>query len=133
MLQTRYCALFFHVVAVLADNFLQAPGQQVIPTTLGIMAHSVPTLRLVLKSLLSQEQWLGDPYVAPLPWRDPEGRRPKVDTSSDEIAFGLMKADDIVTPHPPVARALNIVEQALQEAGHKVSLPVVHVGGLLKY
>ncbi|KAG6364517.1 hypothetical protein INS49_006118 [Diaporthe citri] len=97
-----------------------AQGQQVMPTTLGIMAHSASTLRLVLESVLSKEQWREDPYVVPLPWRDPEERQPKADTSSAEITFGLMKADGIVTPHPPVSRALKIVEQALREAGHQL-------------
>lgn len=103
------------------------------PTVPGIMAHSVSTLRLVLKAVLSREQWLEDPYVLPLPWRDLEERQPKGDTSSANISFGLMKADGIVTPHPPVARALKIVEKALQEAGHQVSPLVIHTRELLKF
>lgn len=89
----------------------------VMPPVAGIMAHSIGTLRLVFKSLLSTEPWLADPYVIPLPWRQDAERVPRVGT---RLAFGLQLHDGIVAPHPPVQRALRIVEEALLAKGHKV-------------
>ncbi|KAK3934289.1 amidase signature domain-containing protein [Diplogelasinospora grovesii] len=97
------------------------PGQQVMPTVAGIMGHSIQTLRLVLKSLLSTEPWLYDPYIVPLPWRDAEEVVDK-DTRGEEIkpAIGFMENDGVVTPHPPVRRALCIVKEALRKAGYQL-------------
>lgn len=36
------------------------------------------------------------------------------------LAFGILKTDGIVMPHPPVARALGIVEHTLSLLGHVV-------------
>lgn len=86
------------------------------PEVAGIMGHSVGALSLILKSLLSTEPWLHDPLVMPVPWREV--------SESSVVAFGFMKDDGLVTPHPPIARALEIVEAALRESGHEVSMLV---------
>ncbi|RFU32954.1 hypothetical protein B7463_g3365, partial [Scytalidium lignicola] len=91
-----------------------APGQQVMPTAVGIMGHSIATLRLVFKSLLSTKPWIQDPYVVPIPWRDPSSERDK------RPAFGFMRHDGNVHPHPPVSRALETIYRALQEAGYEL-------------
>ncbi|KAK3375517.1 amidase signature domain-containing protein [Lasiosphaeria ovina] len=95
------------------------PGQQIMPTVAGIMGRSVTTLRLVLKSLLSTEPWLQDPYVVPLPWRELEDYCPGKDLAKLKPTFGFMENDGIVIPHPPVQRALGLVKRALQEAGYE--------------
>ncbi|KAK3317124.1 amidase signature domain-containing protein [Cercophora scortea] len=99
------------------------PGQLVMPTVPGIMGQSVETLRLVLKSLLSKKPWLQDPYVVPLPWRACEEYRPEPKSSTQghsTPAIGFMANDGVVTPHPPVQRALNMAKAALQEAGYSL-------------
>ncbi|KAK7928363.1 general amidase [Apiospora marii] len=90
-----------------------APGQQVMPTSAGIMGPSVGTVNLVLKSLLATKPWLQDPFVVPIPWRDePE--------DSGNLTFGIMEHDANVHPHPPVARAMRIAQAALKAAGHEL-------------
>ncbi|OTB14987.1 hypothetical protein K445DRAFT_301576 [Daldinia sp. EC12] len=90
-----------------------APGQQVMPTVAGVMGPSLSTLRLVFKSLLSTQPWLHDPYVLPIPWREPS-------TGDNKPVFGIMEHDDNVQPHPPVRRALKIVYEALKHAGYEL-------------
>ncbi|KAF8846807.1 amidase [Acephala macrosclerotiorum] len=92
------------------------PGQMIMPTVAGIMGHSVETLRLVFKALLSTEPWLYDPYVLEVPWREYS-----VDhgPGNSSLSFGLVKDDGVVTPHPPIARALEIVQKAMLAAGHE--------------
>lgn len=101
------------------------PGQQIMPATAGIMGPSIATARLVLKSLLSTEPWLHDPYVVPLPWRDteeyrPDGGIPSEADRQNRPTFGFMEDDGVVTPHPPVQRALQAVKSALGKLGYNV-------------
>ncbi|KAK3349053.1 amidase signature domain-containing protein [Lasiosphaeria hispida] len=93
-------------------------GQLIMPTAVGIMGPSIDTLRRVLKSMVSTEPWLRDPYVVPLPWREGEDYRP--DDNHLKPTFGFMANDGVVTPHPPVQRALKMVKLALQVAGYDV-------------
>lgn len=70
-------------------------------------------------SLLSTEPWTRDPYTHPIPWR--AGNEYENDDESDrKPTFGFMPNDGIVVPHPPVARALEIVKQALTNADFEV-------------
>ncbi len=86
------------------------------PTVAGIMGHSVSTLRLVFKALLSTEPWLYDPYVLQVPFRD------YLVEETSNLSFGFVKDDGVVTPHPPISRALDNVEEAMLAAGHEVVL-----------
>jgi amidase len=89
------------------------------PTAVGIMSHSVGTLKLVFKSLLSTEPWLRDPNTLPIPWR--AEKEYDAETEHDyKPAFGFMANDGVVTPHPPISRALGIVKKALEESGYQV-------------
>ncbi|KAL5336520.1 amidase signature domain-containing protein [Aspergillus crustosus] len=94
-------------------------GQEVMPTVVGIMAHSVDALRLVLKSLLFLEPWLHDPYTVPIPWRSDK----EYDLANErgyKPAFGFLTNDGVITPHPPISRAMEIVKEALQNKGHQL-------------
>lgn len=91
----------------------------VIPTVVGILGPSVAALRNMFKALLSSEPWLYDPEVLPLPYRAEaeynHQRTPK-------FAFGVLESDGMVTPHPPIIRAVREVTKALEAEGHKVCL-----------
>ncbi|SPQ27180.1 4d5488d3-8290-446a-b4cc-13cd47e22ab9 [Thermothielavioides terrestris] len=95
------------------------PGQQVMPTTVGIMGRSVAVLKLVFKSLLSTEPWLRDPNTLPTPWRM-EKEYDAERESGYKPAFGFMPHDGVVTPHPPISRALGIVKKALENSGYQL-------------
>ena len=98
------------------SNAAQAPGQALVPTIPGIMGPSVRSLQLVFKSLLSTKPWRKDASVVPMPWRDD---LEKLGTGSN-LAIGLLEDDGVVVPHPPMARALQMVANAMKKAGHRV-------------
>jgi amidase len=89
------------------------------PTAIGIMGHSVSTLKLVFKSLLSTEPWLRDHNTLPIPWRA-EKEYDAEKESDHKPAFGFMFNDGVVSPHPPISRALGIVRKALEDSGYQV-------------
>ncbi|KAK5702415.1 hypothetical protein LTR17_022342 [Elasticomyces elasticus] len=101
-------------------SFKDAPASgkanPAISGVVGILGPSVASLRLMFKSLLSTEPWLRDPYVLAIPYRAELEYNPKKDPSP---TFGIMKDDGLVRPHPPIARAMNMVEAALHAAGHE--------------
>lgn len=92
------------------------------------MGTSIGSLKLVASALLSTRPWLRDPNVVPIPWRleieqqtlaraTSEGRS----NEKTPLKLGILFNDGYMTPHPPVTRGLQIVCDALAEAGHKVS------------
>ena len=64
--------------------------------------------------------------VIPLPWRTAEydfirsltATRPS--TPSGGLCIGILKTDGVVTPQPPILRAISLLESALVKAGHHV-------------
>jgi amidase len=93
-------------------------GQNSILSVIGPLSSTIGGLRLALKSVLSQLPWLHDPMVHELPWRADQDAQ--VRGSTDSLAFGILRHDNSVTPHPPVARALEEVVRVLRAAGNKV-------------
>jgi amidase len=92
------------------------------------MGTSIASLKLVVSALLSTKPWLRDPNVVPMPWRleieqqtlaraTSEGRA----NNRTPLKLGILFNDGFMTPHPPITRGLQIVRDALAEAGHKVS------------
>lgn len=89
----------------------------VIPTVVGILGASLASLRQMFEALLSAEPWLHDPEVLPIPYRREAEHRPE---QTPKLSFGVFPNDGVVTPHPPITRAIRKVEQALEAAGHEV-------------
>ena len=71
-------------------------------------------LEKMFKALLSTEPWLRDPDVLPIPYR------PGILASDSKLALGIFAWDGVVTPHPPVQRAILYVKEALAAEGHEV-------------
>ncbi len=101
-------------------------GQNSVLSVVGPLATTPGSLKLMVKSLLSQNPWHHDPMVVEMPWRDAEeqkvfdlvnaaGGNPK-----GQLSFGIMRGDETVNPNPPVLRALDMLVAALEKAGHKV-------------
>lgn len=92
-------------------------------SVVGPIATSVGSLRLMLKSVLSQQPWLYDPLVAEIPWRD-EQERAVLDLiksgGAGQLAFGVLRHDDRISPQPPVKRAIEIVIKTIEKLGHNV-------------
>ena len=82
-----------------------------IPTVVGIMGLSVSCLQTVFRHLQSTKPWLSDPDVVELPWRNEKEIN---DEQRKSVTFGIFSTDGITTPHPPIQRALRMVESALR-------------------
>ncbi|CAF9916688.1 Acetamidase [Imshaugia aleurites] len=95
-------------------------GQNTVLSVVGPLSHSVASLRLLVKSLLSQEPWLHDPLCNEIPWRQDQEKQALDLISSSKLAFGILKHDGAITPHPPVQRALDMVVETLKKLGHEV-------------
>lgn len=100
-------------------------GQNTVLSVLGPMAPTAGGLKLIFKSVLSQQPWLHDPLALEIPWRDAIEQETlelinKSTTSRGQLAFGVVTHDNIVHPHPPIARGVQIVTQVLERLGHKV-------------
>lgn len=94
-------------------------GQNTVLSAVGPLATSARDMRLVMRSLLSTKPWLFDPLVVELPYRD-EAENEARKLATDQLVFGIMAHDGAVTPHPPVARAMEIVRSTIEKMGHKV-------------
>ncbi|EOD50087.1 putative general amidase protein [Neofusicoccum parvum UCRNP2] len=78
------------------------------------MCRSAADIRLFMAALAQQEPWLHDPQIVPLPWRRDE------ETLPGKLCFGFAMGDGVVTPTPPLRRAMEITRQKLLAAGHAV-------------
>ena len=88
-------------------------------SVVGPLSHSVPSLRLVFKSLLSQQPWLHDPLVHETPWRTSEEEAVYELIKTKDLSFGIMRNDGNVTPHPPVQRAMDMTTKTIEQLGYK--------------
>ena len=95
-------------------------GQNSVLSVVGPLSHSLRSLRLVVKSLLSQQPWLHDPLVHEIPWRDDQEKQMLDIIDNGELAFGIMKDDGVIHPHPPVRRAMDMAARTLKKLGHHV-------------
>ncbi|KAK5954831.1 hypothetical protein OHC33_004557 [Knufia fluminis] len=109
-------------------------GQNSVLSVVGPLGTSARSVTFLVKSILSQSPWLYDPLVMEMPWRNDQYQRvwDRVNSPTGELTFGLMRTDGIVNPQPPVARAVEMVVQAVEKAGHKVMdwKPPAHAEGL---
>ncbi|GAQ45822.1 hypothetical protein AtubIFM57143_006306 [Aspergillus tubingensis] len=100
-------------------------GQNTILSVIGPLATSIGGLKLLFKSILSQEPWQHDPLSLPLPWRDDvEDQTKKLikkkNTIAPQLTFGIMRHDGRVEPQPPVKVAMDFMERILRDSGHQV-------------
>lgn len=103
----------------ISDLATSMDGQNTIMSSIGPLATSIPAMRLVFRSLLATKPWLYDPQVVELPYRD-ELEQETRELAKGQLVFGIMDHDGVVTPHPPMARAIEIVRSAIEKLGHKV-------------
>ena len=96
-------------------------GQNTVLSVVGPLSHSVASLRLLVKSLLSQQPWLHDPLCNEIPWRQDDENKILDLIGSSRLAFGIFKNDGFITPQPPVQRALDLVVATIKQLGHEVS------------
>lgn len=96
-------------------------GQNTVVSVIGPLAGSVASLQFAMRAIISMQPWLHDPLCLEMPWRiDHEQQMAQLLTSGQPLAFGVVKHDGVVQPHPPVSRGVDIVTEALLSLGHKV-------------
>ncbi|GAB7356939.1 hypothetical protein MBLNU459_g7784t1 [Dothideomycetes sp. NU459] len=95
-------------------------GQETVHSVVGPITHSVPDMRLFVKSVLAEKPWEYDSKVVPLPWRHSEEDAVKEKLSSNHLTLGFYNCDGVVQPHPPILRGIEKVSSVLKENGHKV-------------
>lgn len=90
----------------------------------------VTSLRILVTAVLADEPWLRDPLVAEMPWRGDVYEAVSADArgggnGKKQLVIGIAPTDGLVTPQPPVLRAIDTVATALRKAGHVV-IPFSH-------
>lgn len=93
----------------------------------------VTSLRTLVTAVLADEPWLRDPLVAEMPWRGDVFEATRADalaggkgaSGKKQLVIGIAPTDGLVTPQPPVLRAVETVASVLRNAGHIV-IPFSH-------
>lgn len=89
------------------------PGQGAIQVSVGPGCHSMEDLKLFSKIVNGHPEAGFDVSYVPVPWR--EISQPP----SAKLSFGVFWTDEVVTPHPPIQRALRETIEKLKAAGHE--------------
>ncbi|KAE8346855.1 hypothetical protein BDV24DRAFT_157860 [Aspergillus arachidicola] len=87
-------------------------GQEAVNSVNGPMASTLEEITFYSKTVIDQEPWVNDPKCLPIPWRPAEPKH--------RLKLAVMWNDGIVTPTPPVTRALKETVDRLRRAGHEV-------------
>ncbi|KAL4925634.1 amidase signature domain-containing protein [Aspergillus undulatus] len=97
-------------------------GQEAVNSVNGPMAKTLEEIVLWASTVVGQQPWLKDPKCLPIPWRPVEIRKP--------LKIGVLYNDGLVTPTPPVARALEETVKKLKAVGHELVTwaPTEHKG-----
>lgn len=85
----------------------------------GILGVSLSCLQLTCRALQCAQPWLHDPDVVELPWRADKEIHIGTD-AAERVTFGIYANDGLVTPHPPIQRAIRTVVEAVEGAGYEV-------------
>ncbi|KAE8151059.1 amidase signature domain-containing protein [Aspergillus avenaceus] len=88
-------------------------GQEAVASVNGPMASTLEEITLYSKTVIDQQPWLLDPKCLPIPWRPAPPKH--------RLKIGVLWHDSLVTPTPPVARALQHTVHKLRQAGHSVT------------
>ncbi|KAK3389553.1 amidase [Podospora didyma] len=90
-------------------------GQETVEPVIGPLARSLNDIEAFSKAVVSTQPWRSDPKSLPIPWREPADLLPPA-----ALKIGVLWHDGVVLPTPPVTRALRIVVEKLQAAGHTI-------------
>jgi amidase len=101
------------------------PGLPTAAHVVGPMCSDLPSLIDATKWFISSNAWQEDHEVVDLPWREEifrstQNRISRPGRGDGTLVFAVLRCDDRVLPHPPVLRAMTIVENALKSSGYEV-------------
>jgi Asp-tRNA(Asn)/Glu-tRNA(Gln) amidotransferase A subunit family amidase len=83
-------------------------GADPITGVIGPLSTSLEGIKIFMRTVIDWKPWLSEPALIPMPWNFipiSPGQRLKI---------GVMWHDNIVTPHPPITRALHEVVSKLK-------------------
>jgi amidase len=87
-------------------------------SSIGPLSTSLAGLSLFMRVVISAKPWLVEPALIPLPWN------PRVTiTSNTQLKIGIMAQDDVVLPHPPIARAISALSSKLSSIPNITVVP----------
>ena len=67
-------------------------GQEALPSTVGLLAHSPEDMAMLCAAHLAAEPWKLDPHVLPLPWKDVSQVLPH-----EKLCFAIAWGDELVS------------------------------------
>lgn len=88
-------------------------GEEQIVPVIGPISTTLEGVKLFMKTIIAAQPWLVDPSMLPFPWRDQESHLEV--SKGGKLKIGVIWSDEVVTPHPPVRRALSEVVAKLRE------------------
>ena len=86
-------------------------GADVVDSVLGPISTSVEGLKLFMKAIIDAKPWYSEPALIPMPWTPISFPH----SQSAPLKIGVMWHDNIVTPHPPITRALQEIVAKMRE------------------
>ncbi|KAL2857734.1 amidase signature domain-containing protein [Aspergillus pseudoustus] len=89
-------------------------GQESVNGVIGPIAPTLEEIVFWTKTIISQQPWRQDPKCLPIPWRPVEMKQ------KTSLKIAILWNDGIVTPTPPVSRALRETVEKLKAAGHEI-------------
>ncbi|KUI53887.1 Acetamidase [Cytospora mali] len=87
-------------------------GQEAVQSVNGPMARTIADIELEAQTVVEGKPWLYDPRMLPIPWREV--------ALPAKLRVAVMWDDGMVTPTPPVSRALKVTVEKLKAAGHEI-------------
>jgi len=87
-------------------------GQEAVGSVHGPMARSIEDLRLFAKNIVNAEPWNYDPKCISMPWREV--------TLPAKLKIAVLWDDGVVTPTPPIQRALKEVVAKLKDKDYEL-------------
>ena len=105
---------------ILTNNLAQIKSNTSAPFTPGPISAKLSNLGLLVQSILSTQPWARDPRVVEIPWRADHYDAVTSKARAGGLVFGILLNDGVVTPSPPVIRALKEAKACLEATGHEV-------------
>lgn len=89
-----------------SDFFSCQMGSESIISVTGPLTRSLDTLELLMKTVVQEKPWTIDPSLTSIEW--------KSNVRKKTYRIGILKTDGVVTPHPPITRALDMMCEKLK-------------------
>lgn len=107
-----------HTLPMKDFNYGGIPGEINVICAPGPMCLSLRDLDLFMAIMSNAKPYLEDPLLVPIPWTGLNA--PNGPPKPSSLRIGLMMHDGVITPQPPVTKALDWAREKLESAGFQV-------------